>query len=117
MFRSNYLEPRPQAIAYWALIRTLRGYKYRETLNLGNNLQAFIFENGDTEILVYWLEQIGKNTFKIRSEGRENIEKIDIFANEKVVKVKNNQILLEATPTPAYLKWKKIPAHIQQPHR
>ena len=108
MFRSNYLEPRPQAIAYWALIRTLRGYKYRETLNLGNNLQAFIFENGDTEILVYWLEQIGKKKFEIRSQGRLNPKQIDIFANEQTATVKNNQILLEATPTPAYLKWKNI---------
>ena len=105
MFRSNHLEPRPQAIAYWALIRTLRGYKYRETLKLADDLEAFIFENGDTEICVYWLNQIGKKTFEFSAQGLENPKHIDIFANEKEAAVNNDRIVFEATSTPAYLKW------------
>jgi hypothetical protein len=110
MFRSKYLEPKPQAIAYWALIKTLRGYKYQKTLNLSNDLQAFVFSNGDNKILVYWLEQLGKKNFTLEAEGIENPKQIDIFGNEQVATLKNNQIVLEATSTPAYLKWRgKLP--------
>ncbi|MEK6796400.1 MAG: sugar-binding protein [Spirochaetota bacterium] len=102
-----YHEPRPGYLAYHALLRTMRGFRFRTIADVGEGIMAHLYENDTAALAVLWLNENASRLTYLNIGEAADASQIDIMGNERPVSVREGKAAVTITKTPSYLRWNK----------
>lgn len=104
-----YGTPKPMAVAHATTAYMMEGSKNRETLDLGANVQVYVYERGADLLACYW-GRYGKARTQSRLRlpapkqlDLTHVERVDIMGNHHAVQPTGDWVLLPLSPEPVWL--------------
>ncbi|MBI4978943.1 MAG: hypothetical protein HZC28_15805 [Spirochaetes bacterium] len=107
IIRESLSEPKAGVLAYHALIRSLRGYKYKETLALGEKISAYLFIDGAEEVCVLWLDDNAEKYIYLSPGKTADAKHIDMMGNTKPLTAIGERLGVKISYLPSYVRWKR----------
>lgn len=102
-----YREPRPGYLAYHAMLRVMRGFRFRTIADVGEGIMAHLYENETSAIAVLWLNENASRLTYLAVGNASDAAQIDIMGNERPLTVREGKVAVTITRTPSYLRWNR----------